>query len=100
MRMNPHYQYLARRFDDGAQPHYHQSAKDLYQILYFEAHDKFIYGITDRLQQPGFLPCKKNQNVFVKSFCANSCDGLISVLDDMCGTDFDWGDLQLLIVEN
>ena len=45
---------LPKRFDESSSPHYHQTPKEMYRMIYFETYDHVINGTKECFHQPDF----------------------------------------------
>ena len=52
---------LPKRFDESSSPIYHQTPKEMYRVICFEANDNVINGIKERFHQPD---CEIYKQVF------------------------------------
>ena len=84
-----------RRLDDGSQDHHHNTARDLYRQVYFEACDLLIGELTDRFDQQFVQPLATMENLIIKA--ANAEDfsqELEGIRDSVFAKDFDISRLQ------
>ena len=52
------------RIDEGSTPTFHETVKDHYRVVYFEALDLIISCIENRFNQPGYKTYVKSTNDF------------------------------------
>ncbi|KAI8487209.1 tRNA selenocysteine 1-associated protein 1 [Branchiostoma belcheri] len=63
----PRYRRQPRRLDDGSQPHRHDSPKDFYRQIYFQACDLLVGELTDRFDQDFLKPVLAIENVLLSA---------------------------------
>ena len=63
-----------RWIDEGSTPTFHETVKDHYRVVYFEALDLIISCIENRFDQPGYKIYGKVQMLLLKAAASESYD--------------------------
>ena len=79
----PRQRKLPKRFDESSSPHYHQTPKEMYRVIYFEAYDNVINGIKEHFHQPDFEIYKHIQDIFVNAVNQKCYKASLSILKEM-----------------
>ena len=67
----------------------------MYRVIYFEAYDNVIKGITERFHQADFEIYKHIQNIFINAVNQKCYEDSLSILKEMCERDFHWDNLTV-----
>ena len=73
---------LPKHFDESLSPHYHQSLKEKYRVIYFNVHDNIINGTKERFHQPGSEIYKHIQNIFIDAVNRKYYEDSFSILKE------------------
>ena len=76
----PRQRKLPKRFDESSSPHYHQSPKEMYPVIYFDVHDNVINGAKERFHQPDSEICKHINNIFIDAINQKCYEDSFSIL--------------------
>ena len=93
--MLPRNRRQPRRIDEGSELHQHDTPRDLYRKVYFEACDLLIGELTDRFNQAFMQPLAAMERLIVNA--ANGEDytqQMDDVMGSVFGKDFDFPKLQ------
>lgn len=84
-----------RRFDEGASPHYHETAASHYRAQYYAAIDTVVSTIEDRFDQPDYQIYVNLGQTLLNGATGRDFEENFAKLQNMYGDDFDF--LQLKV---
>ena len=67
----------------------------MYRVIYFEAYDNVINGITERFHQADFEIYKHIQNIFINAINQKCYEYSLSILKEMYKINFHWENLTV-----
>ena len=83
-----------KRYDDGAEPFYPETPKQLYHKSYFESLDLVVSSIQDRFDQPGYATYRNVEEILLKAAHAMEYETELTAVIQFYGSDLERSQLQ------